>query len=132
VESVRLVEQDETGFISDWLGFVEHVRTVILPEHGGRFIKSLGDGMLLDFDDVRSAVSAAFAIQEASQRTNRTRPAEQCILLRMGIEVGEVIVDRNDVYGRGVNRAARLFTLAGPGDRRVRHGARPAHRGPRR
>jgi adenylate cyclase len=116
VESVRLVEQDETGFISDWLGFVEHVRSAILPEYQGRFIKSLGDGMLLDFDDVRSAVSAAFAIQDASHRSNLARLPERRILLRMGIEVGEVIVDRNDVYGRGVNRAARLFTLAGPGE----------------
>ncbi len=116
VESVRLIEQDEVGAISRWLDLVEYVRAEILPSHGGRLVKSLGDGMLLDFSEVRSAVSAALAIQEASERRNASLPAEQKIMLRMGLEVSDVIVEANDVLGRGVNLAARLMSLAGPGE----------------
>ena len=115
-ESVRLMEQDEAGVISRWLGLVEYVRSRILPEFGGHLVKSLGDGMLLDFGDVRSAVSTALAIQQASDQANIGRSPEQQILLRMGIEISDIIVEPNDVHGRGVNLAARLMTLAGPGE----------------
>jgi adenylate cyclase len=116
VESVRLIEQDEVNVISRWLSLVDHVKSHVLPECKGRLVKSLGDGMLLDFDDVRSAVSAAFAIQHASNRSNQGLPPEKQILLRMGMEVSDVIVEPNDVHGRGVNLAARLMALAGPGE----------------
>src|SRR5215813_781920 len=116
VESVRLVDQDEVNVISRWLALVKHVRTTLLPEHGGRLVKSLGDGMLLDFEDVRSAVSAALSIQQASNVDNAGHPPERHILLRIGIEVSDVIVELDDVHGRGVNLAARLMTLAGPGE----------------
>jgi class 3 adenylate cyclase/tetratricopeptide (TPR) repeat protein len=116
VESVRLIEQDETGAISRWLAFVEHVRTRILPEWKGRVVKSLGDGLLLDFDDVRAAVAAAFAIQQASNRHNTGLPPERQMHLRMGLEVSDVVVEADDVHGRGVNLAARLMSLAGPGE----------------
>jgi class 3 adenylate cyclase/TolB-like protein/tetratricopeptide (TPR) repeat protein len=116
VESVRLIEHDEVNVISRWLGLVDHVKTRVLPECNGRMVKSLGDGMLLDFDDVRSAVSAAFAIQHASNRSNQGLPPEKQILLRMGMEVSDVIVEADDLHGRGVNLAARLMALAGPGE----------------
>src|SRR5262249_29723203 len=83
---VRLMEQDEVSLVSRWLALVEHVKTQVLPECGGHLAKTLGDGMLLDFDDVRSAVSAAFAIMHASNRGNVGRPPEQQILLRIGME----------------------------------------------
>lgn len=116
VESVRLVEQDETQVIARWLGFVEHVRSGILPHFNGRLVKNLGDGMLLDFADVRSALAAAFAIQHASNRSNLAHPPDRQLLLRMGVEVSDVIVEHGDVHGHGVNLAARLMTLAGPGE----------------
>jgi len=116
VESVRLIEQDEQGVILRWISFLDHVKTNLLPAAAGRLVKSLGDGMLVEFPFVQAAISAAFAIQAASNRENFGRPPEQQMLLRMGIEVSDVIVDEHDVYGRGVNRAARLVTLAGPGE----------------
>jgi class 3 adenylate cyclase/tetratricopeptide (TPR) repeat protein len=116
VESVRLIEEDEVNVISRWLNLVDHVKSNVLPQCNGRMVKSLGDGMLLDFDDVRSAVSAAFAIQHASNRSNSGLPPEKQILLRMGMEVSDVIVEPDDVHGRGVNLAARLMALAGPGE----------------
>ena len=72
--------------------------------------------MLLDFADVRSAVSAALAIQHERNRANAGRPADRQIMLRTGMEVSDVIVEANDVFGRGVNLAARLMSLAGPGE----------------
>jgi adenylate cyclase len=116
VESVRLIEEDEEGVLKRWLRLVEHVENHVLSEMQGHLVKSLGDGMLLDFSNVRSAISAAFAIQKESQRDNAGRPADQQILLRMGIALSKVLVGRHDIYGRGVNLAARLTSLAGPGE----------------
>src|SRR5262245_28578007 len=116
VGSVDLIERDEVGTISHWLDFIEHVKRNILPGHSGRLVKSLGDGMLLDFPDVRSGVSAALAIQRERHRANAARPADRQIMLRGGMEVSDVIVEAHDVFGRGVNLAARLMSLAGPGE----------------
>jgi adenylate cyclase len=88
----------------------------VLPGSGGRLVKSLGDGMLLEFGDIRSAASAAIAIQQESTQASPGLPADEQMFLRMGIEFGDVIVDHHDVYGRGVNLAARLATLAGPNE----------------
>ena len=130
VGSVGLIERDEVGVISHWLDFVDHVKRTILPTYNGRLVKSLGDGMLLDFPDVRSAVSAALAVQRERHRANARRPADRQIMLRSGLEVSDVIVEADDVFGRGVNLAARLMSLAGPGEivvsQRVRDGLTPS------
>jgi len=116
VESVRLVEQDEEGVIARWLSLVEHVETDLLPAGKGRLVKCLGDGMLLEFGEARAAAAVAFAIQHASRRQNFGLPPERQMLLRMGIETSDVIVESRDVYGHGVNLATRLASLAGPGE----------------
>lgn len=116
VESVRLIEEDEVRIVSRWLNLIEHAKAHVLPRCKGRLVKSLGDGLLMDFDDARSAIAAAFAIQHACARDNEGQVPEQQILLRMGIELGDVLVDATDVHGRGVNLAARLMALAGPGE----------------
>ena len=115
VESVRLIEDDEAGFLSRWLPIVEQTRMQILPDVGGRLVKNLGDGLLLDFGDVRSAIAAAFRVRQIADSTNRGQPLQSHIQLRAGIELSDVVLDKDDIYGRGVNRAARLATLAGPG-----------------
>jgi len=117
VDSVRMMATEEERTVRRWLDVVEAVRGQVLPRSGGRIVKSLGDGLLLDFSGIRAAVEAAFSIQELSRRQNEARPQEEHILLRMGIEIGSVIVDDLDVYGHSVNLAARLMTtLAGPGE----------------
>lgn len=116
VESVRLMEEDEEGVVLRWLRLVDHVVKDVLPANGGRLVKSMGDGMLIEFAGVPSAMTAAFAIQRASDIANLGIPAERRLLLRMGAQVGELISDEHDVYGRGVNLAARLTALAGPGE----------------
>lgn len=124
VESVRLMEEDEADAVSRWRNVVEHVETDVLPAHGGRLVKSLGDGMLLEFPRVPPAVNAAFAIQHVCNGVNVGIRPERHMLLRMGIQVSELIADEHDVYGRGVNLAARLTTLAGPGEIVVSAGVR--------
>jgi class 3 adenylate cyclase/tetratricopeptide (TPR) repeat protein len=116
VESVRLIEQDEEGVIARWLSLVNNVEVDLLATGAGRLVKYLGDGMLLVFDDVRAAVSAALAIQHASKRQNFGIPPERQILLRIGIEITDVIIEGHDVYGHGVNLATRLASVAGPGE----------------
>ncbi len=116
VESTRLLELNEHDAIARWRDLVKVIRTRILAEHEGRLVNSLGDGLLLDFRDVKSAVAAAFAIQGAGSRSNRGIAPDEQMLLRIGIEVSNVIVGKNDVYGRGVMLGARLMTLAGPGE----------------
>jgi adenylate cyclase len=116
VESVRLIEQDEEGVITRWLSLVDHVEKDLLAAGKGRLVKYLGDGMLLEFNDTRTAASVAFAIQSASKRLNFGLPPERQMLLRMGIETGSVIVEAKDVYGHGVNLATRLASVAGPGE----------------
>lgn len=113
VESVRSMEQDQAGFVSRWLGLVDQVKTQVLPQHGVRLVKSLGDGLLMTFDDVRSAASAALAIQRARAQMNLRWPRDLHIGLRMGMEVADVLVDNSDIHGHGVNLAARLMGLAG-------------------
>jgi class 3 adenylate cyclase/tetratricopeptide (TPR) repeat protein len=114
VESVRLIQADEEGTIQRWRSFVDHVVHQLLPSHEGRMVKSLGDGMMLEFPHVHGAIATAFAIQDASASAEANVPQDRRLRLRIGIHVGPLIADQYDVYGHGVNLAARLTTLAGP------------------
>ncbi len=115
VESVRLMQAHEADVIDRWRRFVAEVRTEVLPKHGGRLVKSLGDGMLLEFAHAPPAVAAALEMQDRIVAYNAGRDAAEMLLLRMGVHLADVVVDELDVYGRGVNLAARLATLAEPG-----------------
>ena len=115
-ESVRLMEEDEQDIVRRWLELNNLVGSEILPTYRGRMVKSTGDGLLLEFFDVLPAVRAAFAIQIACNKLNAKVPAHKHMLLRVGVHVGLVIAGAYDVYGRDVNLAARLTTLAGPGE----------------
>jgi class 3 adenylate cyclase/TolB-like protein/tetratricopeptide (TPR) repeat protein len=116
VESVRLYESDEIGIVAHWIEILSQIKSNIVPAFDGRFVTNLGDGVLLEFQQAASAVGAAFAIQQACRRNNIGRPANSHIMLRIGIEIGDVLIVQHDVFGHGVNLAARLGTLAGPGE----------------
>lgn len=116
VESVRLMEQDEDDTIRRWQSFVGEVVTQLLPAHGGRLVKSLGDGLMLEFESVLPAIRCALAMQQSIELYNHDRLSEQLMRLRVGAHVADVVVDERDIYGVGVNLAARLATLAGPGE----------------
>ena len=116
VESVRLMEADESDAVQRWRQIVATVQRDVLPAHSGRLVKSMGDGLMLEFPSVQPAIRTAFAIQHACAQANAGVPPDRQMLLRMGAHVGQLIADEHDIYGRGVNLAARLTTLAGPGE----------------
>lgn len=114
VESVRLMQANEADVIDRWRRFVNEVRTQVLPVHGGRLVKSLGDGLLLEFENVPAAVAAATDARQRIAPFNLGRSAALAMRLRMGVHVADVLVDELDIYGAGVNLAARVASLAAP------------------
>lgn len=116
VESVRLIARHEHEVIRRWRAFVDEMRATVLPRHGGRLVKSLGDGMLLEFKEPRAAVGAGLEGLALMARHNVGLASDEVLDLRMGAQTAKVYVDDLDVYGAGVNLAARLATLGNPGD----------------
>lgn len=116
VESVRLMEQDQDNFVRRWQQLVQHAEQKILPLHGGRIVKSMGDGLMLAFASAPSCAQAAYALLHFCQQAHAGgRPGQQ-MHLRMGGHLASFIADRHDIYGTDVNLTARLCTLAGPGE----------------
>ncbi len=116
VESVRLMEQDQYDFVGRWLQLVRQAEQNILPLHGGHLVKSLGDGLMLEFANAPSCAKAAFALQHAADQANQDCSPERQLRLRMGAHVASFVTDEHDIYGTDVNLTARLCTLAGPGE----------------
>lgn len=114
VESVRLMAVHEEKVVGHWQRFLHHARTVVLPERSGRLVKSLGDGILVEFERPNHAVLAALDLHRFFEPTNRSLPAAEQLHLRAGINATHIYVDSNDVYGHGVNLAARVADLAAP------------------
>ena len=111
----RLMERDEAGTMALLRARRHDVLMPMVAQHGGRVFKVMGDGVLIEFTSVVNAVECAIDLQKAMQAQNAGIPAEQHILLRIGINLGDVIVEGSDLYGDGVNLAARLESLAEPG-----------------
>ncbi len=114
VESVRLMEENEDEFVRRWQGLVARIEQELLVVHGGRLVKSLGDGLMLEFADAQSCIRTAFALQQLGDADNEGRAAGQQLHLRMGAHRAEFVSDRHDIYGSDVNLTARIATLAGP------------------
>jgi len=111
----RLMGTDEAGTLSRLRA---HRRELIDPniaEHKGRIVKTTGDGMLVEFPSVVEAVSCAAEVQRGMAKRNADIPFEQRIEFRIGIHQGDIIVEDGDIFGDGVNLAARLEGLAEPG-----------------
>src|SRR5258705_170206 len=85
-----------------------------LRSYRGRLVKTMGDGLLVEFGSALDAVNCAIALQEANQVLDASRPAERRLVLRIGISLSDVMRDRDDIYGTGVNIAARLQSIAEP------------------
>lgn len=115
-ESVRMNRDNGRDFSQRWLSFLEEVRGDVLPARSGRWVKSTGDGFLLDFEHVPNAAAAALEIQRRIQRYNHERVASEWIVLRIGIHAGEVGVSEVDNFGPVVDLTQRLMTLAQPGE----------------
>jgi adenylate cyclase len=111
----RLMTADEEG---THFRLLTHRREVIEPkirEHRGRIVKHTGDGALAEFGSVVDAVRCALEVQRAMVLRNAELPQSRRIEFRMGVNLGDVIVASDDIYGHGVNLAARLEGLAPPG-----------------
>jgi class 3 adenylate cyclase/TolB-like protein len=119
VESVRLMAAHEVAVIDYWRGFVHHATGRVLPRHGGRLVKSLGDGIMGEFDSARDAVAAALELQGYFDEANASLGPDEKLYLRAGLHASRVFVDDLDIYGSGVNLAARVAGLAGPGETMV-------------
>jgi len=120
----RLMGEDEAGTLA---ALKRHRKELIDPKAGqynGRTIKLMGDGALMEFPSVVEAVTFAVEVQLAMAERNREVPEERRILYRIGINIGDVIVENGDIYGDGVNIAARLEALAEPGGICVRRNVR--------
>jgi class 3 adenylate cyclase/ABC-type uncharacterized transport system substrate-binding protein len=87
----------------------------MIAQHRGRIFKTMGDGLLADFASAVDAMRCAIAIQRGMEERNTTAPPAGRITFRIGVNVGDVIIDGDDIYGDGVNIAARLEALAEPG-----------------
>jgi class 3 adenylate cyclase/pimeloyl-ACP methyl ester carboxylesterase len=111
----RLMGADEMGTHK---ALKSHRRELIdsgIAEHRGRIVKTTGDGMLVEFASVVDAVACAVSIQRSMVGRNADIPADKRIVFRIGINVGDIIIDGDDIFGDGVNIAARLETLCEPG-----------------
>src|SRR3981081_1853298 len=111
----RLMGADEMGTITS---LKSHRRELIdsgIAEHRGRIVKTTGDGMLVEFASVVDAVSCAVNIQRSMVRRNAGIPQDKQIVFRIGINVGDIIIDGDDIFGDGVNIAARLEALCEAG-----------------
>ncbi len=105
----RLMGEDEAGTLAALRAHRAEVFDPVIAKRGGRLVKLMGDGALVEFPSVVEAVEAALAIQR------QIAAGDGRILLRIGINLGDVIIDGDDIYGDGVNVAARLEALAEPG-----------------
>ncbi len=110
----RLTGQDEDATHHHLQSCLDIIRTSI-EQHAGRLVHVAGDAVLADFGTVSNALGCACAVQEELRAYNRPLPAERRLMFRIGVNIGEVIEDRDEIYGDGVNLAARLEGIAEPG-----------------
>ena len=111
----RLMGVDEEGTLRQLKAHRKELVDPKITEHRGRIVKTTGDGMLLEFFSVVDAVRCAVDIQRGMFERNVSVPTDKRIEFRIGINVGDIIIDGDDIFGDGVNVAARLETLADPG-----------------
>lgn len=111
----RLMGEDEAGTRTNFNDCLNLAVKPALEEYAGRLVKTMGDGFLVEFSSVLSAVQAAVEIQSAWSRRQQDEPAAKRMDLRIGVHSGDVIVEGDDIHGDGVNIASRLEALADPG-----------------
>ncbi|TPK95808.1 tetratricopeptide repeat protein [Mesorhizobium sp. B2-4-12] len=111
----RLMEHDEAGTLAALKARRNEVLSPTVAQHHGRVVKVMGDGVLVEFGSAVDAVQCAVELQKGFNNANLGAPETSRIILRIGVNLGDVIVEGSDIYGDGVNVAARLEGLAEPG-----------------
>ena len=112
----RLMGLDESGTLAELKAHRGELIDPKIAEYGGRIVKTTGDGLLLEFPSVVEAVRCAVDVQRGMSERNAAVPPERLIEFRIGVNLGDIIIDGEDIYGDGVNVAARLQALAEPGE----------------
>lgn len=112
----RLIERDDAGTLAALKQRRTMVFDPLVEAHRGRIFKSTGDGVLIEFASAVSALQCAIELQQAMAASNAGQPDERHVVLRIGVNLGEVMIDGDDLYGEGINIAARLEAKAGPGE----------------
>ena len=111
----RLMGVDEEGTLAALKAYRRDIIDPKIAEHHGRIVKTTGDGALVEFGSAVDAMRCAMEIQRTMAERNAATPEDHRIEFRIGINVGDIIIDDGDIYGDGVNIAARIETLASPG-----------------
>ena len=111
----RLMGADEEGTLAALKGHRRELIDPLIAQHQGRIVKTTGDGLLIEFASIVDAVRCAVVLQQGMKDRNANLDESQRIRFRIGINVGDVIVEDGDIFGDGVNVAARLEALAEPG-----------------
>jgi len=111
----RLMHNDEEGTHAKLAALLADAVTPAIAEHGGRIVKNTGDGFLAEFPSAVEAVRAAVQFQARIKELTLDDVADRQIAFRVGINIGDVIVESHDIFGDGVNIAARLESIAEPG-----------------
>ena len=110
-----LMETDESGTLATLRAHRSEIFEPLIARHSGRIVKLMGDGILAEFGSVVDAVACAVAIQRGMADRSGPAPASSRMAFRIGVNLGDIIIEDNDIYGDGVNLAARLESLAEPG-----------------
>src|SRR5689334_8879056 len=110
----RLMGRDEAGTVARLRAIRKQSVVPIINRHGGRIGKLTGDGVLAEFSSAVEALTAAIELQQVMREQARGEPDDRVIKLRMGLHVGDLIVEEDDLFGDGVNVAARLEAEASP------------------
>src|SRR5437016_5898367 len=111
----RLIEADEEGTLGRLRALRSQVLDPKIADHKGRIVKTTGDGLLVEFASVVDALRCAVEMQVALAESNAPTPPDHRIEFRIGIHQGDIVVEDGDIFGDGVNVAARLEGLAEPG-----------------
>jgi adenylate cyclase len=111
----RLMGADEEGTLAAFRAHRREFLDLKIAEHRGRIVKTTGDGFLIEFASVVDATRCAVAVQHGMRERNVSVPQDKRLEFRIGINVGDVIIEDNDIFGDGVNVAARLEGIAEPG-----------------
>ena len=111
----RLIEHDEAGTVAALKAWREASLEPLLAEHEGRIVKTMGDGVLVAFASAVNAVACAVALQQGLAAAGQDVPENRRLVLRIGVSLGDLIIDGDDLFGDGVIIATRLESLAEPG-----------------
>jgi len=111
----RMMGEDEAGTLARLNACRAELIDPTIAEFKGRIVKLMGDGALVEFASVVDAVECAIAIQQGAAQRNAETPEDRCITLRIGVNLGDIIIEGDDIFGDGVNVAARIQEVANPG-----------------